>query len=388
MKKFLFLLLSIYSINCYGQGQDSSNRKWEYGIDVRFVSGIVKPISADTFTNKPGFGAGLFLERSFNSWALRFSPEFTQIRYGNDFENRNFITNSLDASLLISQALDSGRQAFIEYGPVFGYALQHFERNLDGSDVKSGFQNQLIRDEPFEIGLRLGIGMNLNPGVRLTTSYTDFFNGKQRPGSITGRIDYLQVGVQIRMRELLNSERLNEKIEAQLNLIETAHNAVKSLEKGSDGVLVFVLNTDRDPLISKSKIKDSIDQVLFKKNQEALIQAIERRYNFGPYVITYDSVIEHRSSNSAGFHTVTSEGSSVFDPDEKTLFYARIDELFIEENGNLKWGIFVFDEFMELLPEPFPYFTPYQNLDQDFSSTESMISSFNVSLKQLMSTAE
>lgn len=380
MKRLIIALL-FTSLFIGGYAQEVKNAKWEYGIHTQFINGMIKPVAADTFTNKAGFGGSLFLERKFETWRLRCSPGFVQSRYFNDFENRTYITNALDLSIQMSHPIDQSGQTFFHYGPIVGYTLQHQEKNLDGTNVKTGIHNKLVTKSPFDAGIKLGLGLDLNPGVRLTANYIDFFNGRQRSGKITGRIDYLQVGVQIRMKELLASDHINDKLEAIQKEVDYANQSVRALHKDGGGVLVFVVNTDRTPLLTHNTARDSIDRIVFEENQQALIKAIRQRYTFGEYKITFDSIIEQR--NGTGPITViTEEGMSTFTPlESQKVFYARIDELFLENNGNLKWGIFVFNDEMELMKEPFPYFTPYQNLDKDFESAEKMVAEFNASLK-------
>ena len=83
-----------------------SQTKWEYGINLNFNSSFVKPVSSDTFTNKPGFGAGLMVERKFKTLTLQFSPSYSQTRYFHDFDNYTSISNALDMSLLALRPID------------------------------------------------------------------------------------------------------------------------------------------------------------------------------------------------------------------------------------------------------------------------------------------
>ncbi len=350
-----------------------SQTKWEYGINLNFNSSFVKPVSSDTFTNKPGFGAGLMVERKFKTLTLQFSPSYSQTRYFHDFDNYTSISNALDMSLLALQPIDKNKQTFLSYGVVTSYNFMYKEPYL--STQKMPIRNTLIQSKPFDVGLQLGFGLDLNQGARLTLNYMDFFNGKQRSGSISGQIDYLQLGVQIRFVDLLNSDRTNNKYKAEQARIELANQQVKDLAKDGEGVLVFVLNSSEfqkaDVLNSRTPEQIAADKITRLNN---IYNAITQHYTFGSYVVTTDSLYETRSET---FMVLSPDGYEHYDPAGKKRYYARIDEMFLENNGQLKWGIFIFDDQMNLLKEPFPYFTPYRQLDREFSEVGSMIKAFN-----------
>lgn len=347
--------------------------KWEYGINLNFNSSFVKPVSSDTFTNKPGFGAGLMVERRFNTLTLQFSPAYSQTRYFHDFENYTSISNALDISLLALQPLDKNKQTFLTYGFVSSYNFIYEERYLNTQ--KLPIRNKLIQANPFDFGLQLGVGLDLNPGARLTINYMDFFNGKQRSGSISGQIDYLQLGVQIRFIDLINSDRTNSKHKAEQERISLANQQVKDLAKDGEGLLVFVVGTTefQKPDAINSKTPEQIENERLAK-LDNIYNAIAKNYTYGSYVITTDSLFDIRAET---LMILNNDGTEKFDPVGYKRYYAKIDEMFLENNSQLKWGIFVFDEYMNRLQEPFPYFTPYRQFDKDFSEIESMIKVFN-----------
>ena len=385
MRLILSLLVSLSFFGAFAQEAEQVS-KWEFGVQLDFNSGFVKPGSADTFTNKAGFGAGLFLERKFDNLAVQVMPSFAQTRYSNDPLNLTAITNSLDLNINICQPIDQRKQTFLFGGPVVGYAFQHNEINIDGSRAKaSDIRNRMIRNEPLDYGVKLGFAMDLKQGSRLTVSYTDFFRGRQYSGDITGRIDYFQFGVQFRINELSSSEATNNKFEREKKRIRAARNQAIDLQEGNSGLMVFVL-----PKIKKDYIgpytpeKEAESRERQLGTREALIQAINSIYTHGDYVITLDSLFDVNRSNRLKL-LVNDEIVSYDAPSDTRLYFARIDELFIEDNGNLKWGIFTFDQYMTPLEEPFPFFIPYRHLDKDFESAGTMISELNSRLQTLAS---
>lgn len=379
MRIFLSSLFLLLSLTVLGQS------KWEYGLNLNFNTSFVKGVSSDTFTNKAGFGAGLMLERKFNKFSLQFNPSYTQTRYNHDFANFTSISNAFDASLLAVHPIDASGQTVVNYGVITTYNLLYDEHYLSG--LNPDIRNTDILANPFNMGIQFGVGLDLNPGARLTVNYMDFLNGKQHPGKIVGQIDYLQFGIQIRFNELLNSKSVNNKYDAAQAQIERANQNVEDLKHGGNGLLVFVIRTAETKKVglfdSKSpEERDSLRKVRLFNIKEA----IRTNYQFGSYVITTDSLLEPRSET---LMILTEDSVEKFNTASKnTLYYAKIDELFLEHNGQVKWGIFVFDSGMNLLEEPFPYFTPYRQFDQIFETSETMIQSFNLRLKQYSVTAD
>jgi hypothetical protein len=372
MRVILLSFSLLLSITAFGQN------KWEYGINVNFNSAFVKPVSADTFTNKPGFGAGLMLERKFKSFDLQLNPAFSQTSYLHEFDNFTSISNAMDVSLLGIIPIDKSKQTFINFGPIASYNFTYEERYLNTQ--KMPIKNTLIESKPLDIGVQFGVALDLNQGTRLNVLYTDFFNGKQTSGAITGQIDYLQIGVQVRFVDLLSSERTNSKHTAEQLAINTANQQVKDLGKDGNGLLIFVVGTSETQksslFNSKSpELKDS----LRKAKLQNIKNAIRSEYKFGRYVITTDSLFDIRAET---LMVLTADSTEKFLPLNFKKYYALIDELFLESNGQLKSGIFIYDEQMNQLKHPFPFFTPYRELDQNFSEVGSMIMTFNQSLEQ------
>jgi hypothetical protein len=371
----LTFTVCIIFLSLFAVGQ----QKWETGINLNFNTSFIKPVASDTFTNKAGFGGGLMLERKFNAFALQLNVNYTQSRFSNDFANYTGISNAYDASLLATHPIDKRKQTVINYGFVTSYNWLYTERNLDGS--MATIQNTLIVDQPLNYGLQLGLGLDLNPGTRLTINYLDFFNGKQKSGSISGQIDYLQFGLQLRINELLASKKTNNKYESQQKDLQTATQQVNDLRKGGNGFLVFILSTTEPESVGlfDPKSKDQRDSLKHAR-LVALNAAIEKHYSFGDYIVTTDTGYKIELGVIKPFANTQSEQFKI--PSSKKTYYARIDELFLKNNGQLKWGIFVFDAEMNRLKAPFPFFTPYRQLDKTFEVGEYMIKAFNLSLNQ------
>ncbi len=365
----IFILLSTV---VFGQS------KWEYGLNLNFNTSFIKPVSSDTLTNKAGFGAGLMLERKFKKFSLQYNQAYTQTRFFDDFSNYTGISNAIDASLLVLHPLDAGRQTFLNYGIITTFNFQYEEQYLSG--FKQPVRNTQIQNNPFDYGIQLGVGLDLNPGARLTINYMDFFGGKQTSSGVEGQIDYLQFGIQVRFNELLNSDRIKNKNEDLVNAATIANNQVQDLGKEGNGLLVFVIGTAESKKTSlfNNKSPETKDALRIEKLNN-IWNAISTNYNYGSYVITTDSLLTADSDN---IRILTAEGTETFNTSEHEVYYAKIDELFLSENGQVKWGIFVFDSDMNQLKDPFPYFTPYRQLDQKFETYGTMIQTFNTRLKQ------
>lgn len=372
MRAQLSVLFILFSTLVFGQS------KWEYGLNFNFNTSFIKPISSDTLTNKAGFGAGLMLERKFEKFSLQFNQAYTQTRFFDDFSNYTGISNAIDASLLVLHPLDAGRQTFLNYGIITTFNFQYDERYL--SVFKQPIRNTQIQDNPFDYGIQLGVGLDLNPGTRLTINYMDFLSGKQTSSGVEGQIDYLQFGIQVRFNELLNSERIKNKNKDLVDAATIANKQVQALGTDGNGLLVFVIGTNDSKKASlfNNKSTQEKDALRIEKLNN-IWNAIHTNYNFGSFVVTTDSLLSTESDN---IRILTDDGTETFNTSEYEVYYAKIDELFLSENGQVKWGIFVFDSEMNRLNDPFPYFTPYRQLDQKFETSGTMIQSFNLRLKQ------
>ena len=378
MRVTLFSIFTLVSITVFGQS------KWEYGLNLNFNTSFVKPISSDTLTNKAGFGAGLMLERKFKKFNLQYNQSYTQTRYFNDFANYTAVSNAVDASLLVLHPLDASRQTFIQYGVVTTLNFLFDERYISG--FKFPLRNTQIESNPFDYGLQVGFGLDLNPGTRLTINYMDFFGGKQSSSGVQGQIDFLQFGVQIRFNELLNSDRISQKNNDLEASFLRAEQQVADLSAEGDGILVFVIGTSETSKVSLFNPKTPAEKEIMRAEKiNNIWNSINSNYNFGSFVVTTDSLL---NTNTENITVLTADGQSQYNTAGKKVYYAKIDELFLSESGLVKWGVFVFDADMNRLVDPFPYFTPYRQLDQKFETADMMIKTFNLRLKQFGKTED
>jgi hypothetical protein len=370
-----FLVLFMVFSNTYAQ--ESNTYKWEYGLHLHIDNSIIKPVATDTFTNKTGAGFGLLLERKFGNARVQASPNLTWTRYADDFENRNSSCFSGDLAVKASFPMDKARQTFFEIGPMFGYTLDYFEASaLDGKRFSEN-RNQLITGLPFDYGAQIGVGLDLNPGTRLTLSYIDYFNGGQKASRINGRIDYVQFGIQLRINELSNSAATKEKITKARAAIDSASVHAHRLSKTGDGTMVFIIATDKKSYFELNEQNNNSEEIL-----KGVIESIYNNYTHGYFVVTLDTMID--GPNDQSFQVFEKDGSlRTYDKVNSVHYYGKIDELFLSQSGNAKWGLFIFDYNMNLLEEPFPFYTAYPELDTRFRSTSYMIRSFSEKVKLL-----
>ena len=368
---YLFLCLSI-------SGFAFSQNKWEYGVHLHFNNSIVKPVAADTFNARVGYGIGLMLEYKLEPLSIQVIPSYADIAYENGITNRISNTNAADVALNAIIPIDKNKQTFFILGAMTSYTFGYSERDFFGQSLSP--LNTTLNNNRFEMGVNAGFGLDLNPGARLTINYMDYLRGKQHSGRITHRIDYFQLGLQLRINELSSSDRILDKQNKEKSAIKTGKKQIEQLHQDGNGVLVFVINTKalQTSNIFKNKTKEEM-QATQDSNFRKLEKAIRDLYSFGDFVITTDSSFNPQSRNI--ITTYGDERIAYKVPSDKTIFYARIDELFLENNNQLKWGIFVFDEYMQMLKKPFPMFTPYRDNDKEFTYTEDMIKEFNTSLK-------
>ncbi len=377
MRYLLGIIVCLFLTNAIAQN------KWEYGVNLHFNSGLVKPISSDTLTNKPGFGAGMFLERSFSNFGLQSNINYSQIRYENDFLNISHVSNNCDFILSLVKPLDQKKQTHLVVGGILGYNISYSESLLNGGSIKPVF-NQFINDNIVDVGLHIGLGLDLSKGSRFTVSYNDFFLGEQLKGSIKGRIDYLQLGLQLRINDLSNNENKVDKQAAKNKAVRNAGMHIQDLNSEGSGILVFVIPTKDSKAIGILETRDPAKRDSIRRARiVAMRDTIYRYYNFGDFVITTDSLLNFPSKK---LKILTEDGVIDYKvPESKKMYYAKIDELFLEDNSQLKWGIFVYDNNLNMLSEPFPYFTPYRQFDKNFEKSDELIIEFNQRLKSYFS---
>ncbi len=375
--RYLLGLLLLTQVLCSAQAQEQKTFKWEYGLHLHVDNSIVKPIAADTFTNKTGAGFGLLLERKFNRFGLQASPNLTWTRYADDFENRNASCFSGDFSVKLSLPLDKAQQTFFEFGPTIGYTLDYYELNpLDGTRYKEN-HNRLITGLPIDYGVQLGVGLDLNPGTRLTLSYIDYLNGSQKPTRINGRIDYVQFGLQLRINELSNSVAVKERVSEDLAAIDSAKTHAHRLSKTGDGTMVFIIGTDKKTYYDFNQDNEDFEQTL-----RGVVESIYNNYTHGYFVVTLDTMID--GPNDQSFQVFGKDGTlRTYERGNSMHYFGKIDELFLSQSGNIKWGLFIFDYNMNILEAPFPFYTTYPELDTRFRSTGYMIRSFSERVKRL-----
>ncbi|MFT5513757.1 MAG: hypothetical protein ACI8SE_002166 [Bacteroidia bacterium] len=378
MRVTILSLCLLFSISSFGQ------RKWEYALNLNYNSAFVKPIAADTFTNKPGVGFGIMVERNFGGFALQLNPSINQTSYLHDFDNYTSISNAFDVSLLAVKPIDKNKQTFVNLGLIYSYNLSYEERHH--AKLTKPLRNTFIRSQPVDYAVQLGLSIDLNPGARLNINYLDFVGGKQSAGAITGQIDYLQVGVQVRFNELLNSDRIHNKYKAEQANIALAKDQVANLSKqgGKElGLLVFVIGTTESKKVGifESKSPEKRDS-LRKVKLSHIRTAIKDHYKFGNFVITTDSLFDNKSDT---LKVLNDSIVNSFDLSGHKVYYAFMDNLFLDMNTQLKWGIFMYDDQMKRLKDPFPHFIPYGQLDKDFSEIESLIIYFNQRLEMFKS---
>ena len=382
MMRFVFLsLLTLISFG-FAIGQDE---KWDYGIQLHYNGGLIKPVAADTFNNKAGFGAGLFYERKFKRFGLQFAPNFVQTRYEHDTRNTTAITNSADIGLNALVPFDKTRQAHAIVGFISSFTFLHSERFLTGGELDRPV-NQAIVNYPFDLGFRLGIGLDMSPGNRLSVSYYDFLRGGQSSRFITGKIDYIQVGWQLRINEQQSNQDAIKKNEAQKASKNKAIRMANNVKAGNDGHMIFVLRTQEGSYFQLFKpLDDEKEAELKEEYMQNMISAIQQKYDHGSFVITTDTAYENWNGDFNSDLEIlksTSETEYVSINLENSLV-ARIDQLFLDASSGPKWGVFVFDLEGNPMKEPFPFYTPYFELDTDFSSISGMISNFNSHIGQV-----
>ncbi|MBI1307258.1 MAG: outer membrane beta-barrel protein [Bacteroidetes bacterium] len=345
-----------------------STKGWDYGINANFNVSFVKPKSADSLTNKAGFGAGLMLERHWNHSAVQFSPNYARTSYFNDNTLSTFVINSLDFSMDFLYTANPKSSIYFIGGLTPSYTFGKYENLLDGSK-NSGLTGIALKNETkFDVALKIGLALELTKGCRFTASYYEFTGNKYSKDKITGRSDYFQFGLQLRFNDLSSNRSVVEEIVKNDSIMLAANEHIQNIRNGA--TMVFVLPNLKSLNKSVGKNQEEINEQR-EEIYSFIRQSINSFYTIGPF-----KIIKENELNSL---LKVNQGDSA-----KNLYVAKIGEFFFGSNSRTSWGIAVFDSDMNLLQDPFPYFTPYRNIDTIFkyeSSVAKMIQELNSSLR-------
>ena len=235
MKHIFPTILALICCN-YSDAQD---RSWEYGINANFNVALIKPSVSDTFTNKAGFGGGLFVEMSKGKYALQLAPSFSKTSFIHDDNLTTTHMNSLDVSadLIFTPEVESSVYFTLGATPCFNFS--YVAKSLDGTKATGASSQHLTGLNEFEVAAKFGASLELNDGIRFHSNYYEFFNGSLKKGKIKGRADYIQFGIQIRFNEYLNGEKSEANRLREAQEIKVAQEHINALNAGA--TMLFVL---------------------------------------------------------------------------------------------------------------------------------------------------
>lgn len=310
------------------------------------------------------------MERKFGRFSLQTSPTFSNVRYIQDFTNSIYVYNGIDWAVDVIVPIDAAKQTFLNAGVATSFIFSQYELQLDGTKVSGLSSTPIGNPTQGAVMVKIGLGLNLSEGVRFQFNYFENLDGKQESSTIKGKPDYFQFGVQLRLNELANSDRVNAKQVAEIERIEAAYGHTQNLKDSA--TMVFVVNT-RDaynyPWADSSGKANA--QTRAKEARQNYINAINRYYTFGSFVIISDTDLKDFVKEANPTVNITDTDGNVIETQilSPNRYYAKLDELFVAENGRLNWGIFVFDHNMDMVESPFPYFTRYRSADQSFTNS-------------------
>ncbi|MCB0734957.1 MAG: PorT family protein [Flavobacteriales bacterium] len=350
-KSLVMLLLLLSTSQVIGQ-------QWDYGLNANFNVSFIKPSVSDSLTNKSGFGGGIFLEYAKKNMALQLAPAYAYTSYINDNSLATTTIQSLDASLDFLYSPGTDRSIYFLAGITPGYTFSHIQKSLDGTKTSGTSSMSVSLTDQFDFAYKFGLSLPLNEGIRFNANYYEFQNGKQHNGRIDGRADYFQFGVQIRFKELSNSQPVTERIKSDSIALAVADYHLKQFQ--SKAPIIFVL-----PALSNYSIRyftnaqnDSVREI----RRQEIASLIDQRFADRP----------HRIIHSHELNQVMHQPNPFEEQTYTNWYYAQIGEFFLSDNENLKWGIFLSDKYMDRLKEPFEYYIPYRNIDTQFGNTSSV----------------
>jgi Outer membrane protein beta-barrel domain len=354
---------------------EAQELKWDYGINADFNVALIKPAVSDSFTNKSGFGGGLFLEASKGNYGLQLSPSFAKTSYINDNSLATTQISSMDISIDFMYTANNETSVYFVGGITPAFSFAHTEKRLDGTKSSGLISKTVDGINPFDVAAKLGVSLKLNDGIRFKANYYDFLNGTQKNGKINGRVDYVQVGFQIRFNELNNGAKAEAKRIHQEAAYEAVQFHIKALTETS--TLIFVLPPRQNGKLSERQ-----------KEQEEAIQlwtnsAIHLNYDAGKFAVI-DNINLKIALDADSVNVYLADGSTKLQAMDSSFYVARIGEMFMDNNSKLSWGVTIYNAQMKALKYPFPSFITYRDIDSRFKNEASvvrMISELNSAIK-------
>jgi hypothetical protein len=341
---WMCLLLSISSF--------AQTPTWHYGIMPSFHIGVVKPVAQDSFSTRSAVGLSAFIEYKNASNGLSLGFGYNQNRIIEDRINLISIFHSLDMPLdYVKYLSEESKTAFL-FGVIPSYNIARRSVLLDGSSPSG---SGLIQEElPFrlDLGLKLGLSLEMSPGVRLQVNYLEYIKAQQTVDFVDAKGDLVQIGLQLRFNEMKH-----EKLE-EIRTIEHIQNL-------KNAALIFVIPTEAKDLekFTESKEREAIVAIK-KERMKYMVQAIHAYYDYSNFYIIRDLDVQSFKRGSRSIFLDTALNTYEVGAEAITDYYmAVVGESFAADNKQTRSGIFVYDRNGDILKAPFPYFTPYPPRD-------------------------
>lgn len=308
-------ILLIFGLLALAYGAKAQTRL-HYGIGLNFNAPLVNQKSTG-FSSNGGLGAGLFLERSFNSRSMSLSNklQFNSVSYYSPATKSNFRSDNYEAYLGLKSyfpKLDSSA-LFFHLVPSYATLTTRLTGQTGGASQRNRLNYTSHLNHAFDLGFNPGIEIRLSDRVALEVSTLIYLNSTARDSFIDGRPNMIKLGLNLAFGGQDNSGSLRQQMnDALLNLSNDT---------------LYVVNRS-----CSKRLNDSL-----------LYELFSRYYDHSAFRVIKNSEIEGLSKKN------------------QAHFFAIVGELFGGESEPESSGIYLLNSEFELCGFPYPVLTTYRD---------------------------
>lgn len=338
---------------------------WSYGFTPEFnVTAIRGKDLRDSFSNKPGFGASLFLERNFLTWSAGVGISYSQNRVYHEGQSRTRIYDNAEMRLSFIKPFKGESKTALRLGLTPSYTLDGTQQTLDGSKSNGIALEDLPLDFQFDLGVYAGLDFRISNAINLQVGFTEFIRSTQKDDDITGRGDVYRFGLQIRLSDF------SKKKEEPVWIYDEVH-------KIKNGGVVFVLPV-------KATLDDKKGEATVVLNN--ITTMVDSHFHFAQKFYVPDTCF-------GGF--LDHPGMCLTDKDLNPIqvFYfpedyyvVRIGEGVLTEFEDVRRGVFLYRSDMNLIPAPFPSYIPLGSFSGELTNpavVKQLVRQLNSELRSL-----
>jgi len=353
-------VLASLAISGYAQ-----ERKWSYGVTPEFNTNSIRGKDLrDSFSNKPGFGASLYLERHFSQWSAGAGLAYSQNRVYHEGQELTRVYDNAELRLSFIKPFKGESKTSLRLGLTPSYTIDGTTLTLDGSKSSGVARKDLPLEFQMDLGVYAGFDFHVSDAVNLQVGYTEFIRSVQKDEDIKGRGDAFRFGLQIRLNDL-RKER-PEPI--------WIYDEIQKVKKGG---VVFVLPVKATMNEDNEEAREILSNVA---------TMVDSHFRFTQHFFVADTCLG-TFLNNPGMCLSDKDLNPInvfYFPEE--YYVVRIGEGVLNEFEDIRRGVFMYRSDMNIIPEPFPSYIPLGSFSGEMTNdavVRSLVIQFNNALQSL-----